>query len=96
MAKENEQVLKTATPHQVNSLVQTPRSDDPASENIVRECLQIFETLKKASSLQEFEKMRHSGYESLYKEIELQHSESIHTLVLFQIPEFMPQSQDAL
>ena len=29
-------------------------------------------------------------------EIELQHAESIHTLVLIQIPKFMPQSQDDL
>ena len=29
-------------------------------------------------------------------ETELQHAESFHTLVLIQIPEFMPQSQDEL
>ena len=29
-------------------------------------------------------------------EIELQHADSIHTLVLIQIPEFIPQSQDEL
>ena len=31
VAKENEQLLKNVKPQKVNSLVQTPRSDNPAS-----------------------------------------------------------------
>ena len=34
-------------PKEVNSLLQTPRSDNPASANSLRECLQKFETLEK-------------------------------------------------
>ena len=39
--KENE-------PQEVNSLVQTPRNDDPVSENRLRKCLRNFETLEKS------------------------------------------------
>ena len=46
-AKENEQLLKNVNPQEVNSLVHTPRSDDTASGNRPRECLQRFETLEK-------------------------------------------------
>ena len=45
-AKENEQLLKNVKPQKVNSLVQTPRSDNRASGNRLRECLQRFETLE--------------------------------------------------
>ena len=45
--KRNGQLLKNVKPQEVNSLVQTPRSDDPASGNRLRECLQNFETLEK-------------------------------------------------
>ena len=41
--KENEQLVKNVKPQEVNSLVQTPRSDDPASPNRLREHLQNFE-----------------------------------------------------
>ena len=44
MAKENEQQLKNVKPQEVNS---TPRSDNPASENRLREGLQRFDTLEK-------------------------------------------------
>ena len=45
--KENEQILKEVKPQEVNSLVQTPRSDDPVSGNSLREHIQNFETLEK-------------------------------------------------
>ena len=45
--KKNEQFLKNEKPQEVNSLVQTPRSDNPPSGNRLRECLQRFETLDK-------------------------------------------------
>ena len=45
--KENEQILRDVKPQEVNSLVRTPRSDDPVSGNRWRECFQNFETLKK-------------------------------------------------
>ena len=48
MGKENEQLLKNVKPQEENSLVQTPRSDDPAYGNRLRDCLQIFETLEKS------------------------------------------------
>ena len=48
MAKENEQRLNNVKPQEANSLLQTPRSDDPASGNRLRECLQNFETLEKS------------------------------------------------
>ena len=48
VAKENEQLLKNVQPQEVNSLLQTPRSDDPASGNTLRECLGNFETLEKS------------------------------------------------
>ena len=47
VAKENEQLLKNVKPQEVNSLVQSPRSDDPASGHRLREWLQNFETLEK-------------------------------------------------
>ena len=47
MAKGNEQLLSNVKPQEVNSLVQTPRSDNPASGNRLRECRQRFETLEK-------------------------------------------------
>ena len=43
--KKKEQLLKK--PQEVNSLVQTPRSNDPVSGKRLRECLQNFETLEK-------------------------------------------------
>ena len=48
MVKENEQLLKNVKPQAVNSLVQTPRSDNPASGNGLRDCLQRFVTLEKS------------------------------------------------
>ena len=47
VAKENDQLLKHVKPQEVNSLVQTPWSDDPASGNRLRTCLQNLETLEK-------------------------------------------------
>ena len=49
VAKENEQLLKNVKPQEA----QTPRSDDPASGNRLRECLQNFETLKKKHPITE-------------------------------------------
>ena len=46
-AKENEQLLKNVKPQELNSLVQSPRSDIWASGNCLQECLQRFETLAK-------------------------------------------------
>ena len=46
VAKENEQLLKNVKPQEVNSLVQTPRRDNPASGNRLRD-LQGFGTLEK-------------------------------------------------
>ena len=46
VAKENEQLLKNVKPQEVTSLVQIPRSDNPASRNRLRECLQRLETLE--------------------------------------------------
>ena len=48
VAKEKEQLLKNVKPQEVNSLVQTPRSDDPVSGNRLRECLQNFDRLEKS------------------------------------------------
>ena len=47
VAKENEQQPKNVKPQEVNSFVQTPRSDHPASGNRLRECLERIETLEK-------------------------------------------------
>ena len=55
VAKENEQLLKSVKPQEVNSLVQTPRSDNRASGNRLRECFQRFENTGE----------RHPIYESL-------------------------------
>ena len=46
-AKENEQLLKIVKAQEVNSLVQTPRSDNRASGKRLRECVQRLETLEK-------------------------------------------------
>ena len=53
VAKENEQRLKNVKPQEANSLVQTPRSDDPASGNRLRECLQNLGTLEKSIQFSE-------------------------------------------
>ena len=45
--KKKEQLLKNVKPQEVNSLVQTPRNNDPVSGKRLRECLQNFETLEK-------------------------------------------------
>ena len=47
VAKENGQLHKNVKPQEVNSLVQTPRSNDGASGNRLREQLQRFGTLEK-------------------------------------------------
>ena len=44
VAKENEQQLKNVKPQEVNSSVQTPESENPASGHRSRECLQRFDT----------------------------------------------------
>ena len=51
-------ILKEVKPQDVNSLVQTPRSDDLVSGNRLRERLQEFETLEKTSNLQKFARMQ--------------------------------------
>ena len=38
----NEQQLKNVKPQEVNSLVETPKRNDPVSGNRLRECIQIF------------------------------------------------------
>ena len=43
----SEQTQKEVRPQEVNSLVHTPRNDEPASGNRLRECIQNFETLEK-------------------------------------------------
>ena len=48
VAKEKEQLLNNVKPQEVHSSVQTSRSDDPASGNRLRECLQNFDTLEKS------------------------------------------------
>ena len=45
--KENEQILKEVEPQEVNSLVQTPRSNDPVSGSRLHEYLQNFQALEK-------------------------------------------------
>ena len=47
VAKENEQLLKKREGTRSESLVQTPRSDDRASGNRLRQCHQRFEALEK-------------------------------------------------
>ena len=49
VAKENDQLLVNVKPQEVNSFVQTPRSDNGAPGNRSRECLQRFETLEKSN-----------------------------------------------
>ena len=49
VAKENEQLLKNVKPQEVHSLVQIPKSDDLASGNRLRECLQKIETHEKST-----------------------------------------------
>ena len=44
VGRENERPQKNVKPQQVNSSVQTPRIDNPASGNRLRECVQNFET----------------------------------------------------
>ena len=63
--KENEQILKEVNVQEVNSWVQTPRSDNPASGHRLRQQLQRFETLEKKSNVREFVKKQHSREESL-------------------------------
>ena len=46
-AKDKEQLLKNLNPQEVNSLMQSPRSDNRASGNRLRVCLLIFETLER-------------------------------------------------
>ena len=81
-------------------------------QHLETECENVFRNLKhwrKVSNFQKFANVRHSGKRvsigMCHKttadvddglEIELQHAESTHTLVLIQIPEFMPQFQDEL
>ena len=100
VTKENEPLLKNVKPQEENSLVQTPRSYDPISGNRLRECLQNFETLEKEirfTKVCEDESFWKKGsigmcYKTIadvddgFFEIELQHSESIHNVVLIQIP----------
>ena len=47
VAKENAQLLKNVKPQEVNSLVRTPKSNNPAYGKRLRECLQRLETLEK-------------------------------------------------
>ena len=85
--EENEQLLKSVRPQEVNSLVQAPRAMILYLE---RDCENIFNTSKhwrKASISQKFAKIRHSGKESLLecatRTVQTwQYAESIHTLVL--------------
>ena len=86
--------MKNVKPEEVNSSVQTPRSNDPVSGNRLRVCLQNFETLEKElrftkvcedASFSKRESLLECGTKPLQTwmmvlEIELQHAESIHTL----------------
>ena len=53
VAKENEQLLKNVKQQEVNSMVQTPRSNDGPSGNRLREQLQRFETLGERNPIYE-------------------------------------------
>ena len=86
--------------------MRSPRSNDPVSGNRLRECLQNLETLEsnpftkvcKDTSLCKRVSIgmcyKTVADEEMVLEIELQHAESFHTLMLSQIAEFMPQFQD--
>ena len=106
----SEQLLKNVKTEEVNSLVQTPRSDDPAAEDRLRECLQNFETREKQIQFSKSLRGCVILWKSLYWNV-LQNrcrprwwfwrpnssmQKSVHTLVLIQIPEFMPQPRDEL
>ena len=105
--KENEQILKEVKPQEEKLLVQTPRSDDLVAGNRLRERLQNFETLEKNPIYKSLRRCVILEKESLWEcatkplqtwmmvlEIELQHAESMHTLVLSQIPEFLSRFQN--
>ena len=47
VAEEHEQLLKRVKPQEANSFVHTPRSNNPAFGNKLRECFQRFDTLEK-------------------------------------------------
>ena len=94
---ENEKIMKEVRPQEVNSLVQTPRSDDPVSGNRSRECLQNFVTLEKEIQFTKvyedasFQKRVSFGSSRRwwFWRSNFEHAESIHSLELIQIPEFM-------
>ena len=65
---ENEQTSKEVKQQEVNSLVEAPRNEEPATGNTLRECEQNFETLEKKSNLQVFAKRRHSSIELLLED----------------------------
>ena len=101
--------LKSVKPQEVNSLVQTPRSDNRASVNRRRECLQRFETLENDIQFTRVCEDATFGTRvsigTSYKtiadeddglEIERQHAENTHFFVKIQIPESMQQFQDKL
>ena len=97
--QKNEKIMKEVIPQEVKFLVQTPKRETDY-ENVIR----TSKDRRKKSNLPKFTKTRHSRKESplevcvdkrLWKSI-FEHAESIHTIVLIQIPEFMSQSQDEL
>ena len=65
VAKENEQLLKNVKPQEVNSLVQTSRSNDGTSRNRLREQLRMFGTLEKDIQFTRVCELPHSREESL-------------------------------
>ena len=100
--KEIEQILKELKPQEVNSLVHSPRNDDPASGNRLRECIQSFETLEKEIQFARvcenatfFHRVSVGMCNKTVADVDdgfgdrTQHAESFHTLVRTRIPEFV-------
>ena len=99
--------LKSVKPQEVNSLVQTPRSDNRAPGNRLRECVQRLKTLENDIQFTRVCEDATFGTRvsigTSYKtiadvddglEIERQHAENTHFFVKIQIPESMQQFQD--
>ena len=89
---ENDQILKEVRPQEVNSLVQTPRNDEPATANRLRECEQNFETLEKEIQFMRVceeateDTTEQSWTWMMVSEIEPPHAENTHILVRTLIP----------
>ena len=97
--EENEQLMKSLKLQEVNSLVQTPRA---MIQHLETDCENIFNTSKHRES-NHFTKVfedpsfwKRVSFGMCYKTTADAAAcrEYTHTLVLIQIPEFIPQSQD--